>query len=134
MGEKVRAPCKPFCAFLFPSNIFLEAWYIGCWIDHSGNLHETLLFPKARDAIVQYSTHWQPSRYTITGALSFDNFRHQSGRHSPPPFTDIKSLAIFDRNGIVDIANHLNIIARHHHFGRFGTFRPIKCCCFICCG
>lgn len=134
MGEKVRAPSKPFCAFLFPSNIFLEAWYIGCWIDHSGNLHETLLFPKLETQLSNIRLTGSHRDISVPEPLSFDNFRHQSGCHSPPPFTDIKSLAIFERNRIVDIANHLNIIARHDHFGRVCTFRPIKCCCFICCG
>lgn len=131
MGEKVTVPCKPFCAFLFPSNIFLKAWYIGCCIDHSGNLPSSQKLDTQLSNIRLYGSHRDIS---VPEPLSFDNFRHQSGRHSPPPFTDIKSLAIFERNGIVDIANHLNIIARHDHFGRVCTFRPIKCCCFICRG
>ena len=54
--------------------------------------------------------------------------RDNARRDRSPSLSNIEALPVLDGDGIVYIAHHLNIVARHHHF-RFavlGTFGPVE--------
>ena len=53
---------------------------------------------------------------------------HQTCRNSPTPFSDIESLTGFQSDGIVELADHLDIVTWHHHLGFFvrSIFGPVE--------
>ena len=58
----------------------------------------------------------------------FDYSCYQARSHRSPSFSNIESLSVLDRNGIINIAEHLHVITRHHHFVLpiSGALWPVK--------
>lgn len=61
------------------------------------------------------------------GNLSHDTSNQTSG-DGTATFTNVEALALLDGQWLVDLADHLDVVARHNHLavGIFGTLWPVE--------
>jgi hypothetical protein len=50
---------------------------------------------------------------------SLDDLGHQTGSHSPAALADVETLARFDCDGVVELADHLDVVTGHNHLRLF---------------
>jgi hypothetical protein len=63
----------------------------------------------------------------------FENSSDQASSHGTASFADVETLASFGSYRAVGLANHFDIVSRHHHLGLILT-RPAEVGSFVCIG
>ena len=65
---------------------------------------------------------------------SLHQSRHQARSHRPTALTDIEPLPRLDGKRVVQLTGHLNVVARHGHFGVLvcDVVGPVKSSGFVC--
>jgi hypothetical protein len=55
-----------------------------------------------------------------------DNASDETSGDGPATLTDVEALALLDGNGLVDLADHLDVVTRHDHLALLGALGPGK--------
>ena len=63
--------------------------------------------------------------------LFLEQLSHKPRGHRPTAFSYIEPLTLLERERVVDLAHHFDVITGGHHFAVFDAFGPVEMTCFV---